>query len=63
MSWWKGNMLIRKPTNLVFEAFIDPEITKHFCFTKGSGRLSSGARVTWEWGAMFWISLVVINFN
>ncbi|MEJ2901363.1 SRPBCC domain-containing protein [Pedobacter panaciterrae] len=50
MSWWKNNMLIRKPTNLVFEAFINPEITKHFWFTKGSGRLSSGARVTWEWG-------------
>ncbi len=35
-------MLIRKPANTVFEAFIDPEITKNFWFTKGSGKLSDG---------------------
>lgn len=42
-------MLIRKPAQLVFEAFIDPEITKNFWFTKGSGKLEVGKIVSWEW--------------
>ncbi|WNR42084.1 SRPBCC family protein [Paenibacillus roseipurpureus] len=42
-------MLIRKPVQEVFEAFIDPAITTKFWFTKGSGRLVEGARVQWEW--------------
>jgi len=42
-------MLIRKPISQVFEAFIDPEITRHFWFTKGSGRLEVNKKVTWEW--------------
>lgn len=42
-------MLIRKPARQVFEAFIDPEITKHFWFTKGSGKLEVGKKVTWTW--------------
>ena len=32
-------MLIRKPVAEVFEAFVDPDITAKFWFTKGSGRL------------------------
>ncbi|KAA9333839.1 polyketide cyclase [Adhaeribacter soli] len=42
-------MLIRKPASQVFEAFIDPEITKNFWFTKGSGKLETGKTITWEW--------------
>ena len=42
-------MLIRKPVAEVFQAFIDPEITKNFWFTKGSGKLEVGKTVTWEW--------------
>lgn len=42
-------MLIRKPVHLVFEAFINPEITKNFWFTKGSAKLEAGKNVTWEW--------------
>ena len=42
-------MLIRKPAARVFEAFIDPAITCHFWFTKGSDRLEVGKTVTWEW--------------
>ena len=32
-------MLIRKPIADVFEAFIDPDVTTNFWFTKSSGRL------------------------
>ncbi|MFN7022946.1 MAG: SRPBCC family protein [Pseudorhizobium sp.] len=42
-------MLIRRPVSEVFEAVIDPVITSHFWFTKGSGRLAVGKPVKWEW--------------
>ncbi len=42
-------MLIRKPVNEVFNAFIDPEITTNFWFTKSSGRLEVGKIVNWQW--------------
>jgi uncharacterized protein YndB with AHSA1/START domain len=45
----KAEMLIRKPVSDVFEAFVDPAITTKFWFTKGSGRLEAGKRVTWDW--------------
>ena len=45
----KAQMLIRKPIHEVFEAFVDPEITTRFWFTKSSGRLTEGKRVRWEW--------------
>lgn len=38
----EAQMLIRKPVAEVFEAFIDPAITKYFWFTKGSNRLEKG---------------------
>jgi uncharacterized protein YndB with AHSA1/START domain len=51
-------MLIRKPAAEVFEAFVNPEITRQFWFTKGSGRLESGKQVQWEW-EMYGISVPV----
>ena len=45
----KAEMLIRRPVSEVFEAFVDPEITSKFWFTKGSGRLDAGKQVIWEW--------------
>jgi uncharacterized protein YndB with AHSA1/START domain len=45
----KAQMLIRKPVAEVFEALVDPEITSHFWFSKGSGRLETGKRVRWDW--------------
>lgn len=42
-------MMIRKPVEEVFEAFIDPEITTNFWFTGSSGKLEEGKKVTWEW--------------
>ncbi|MBO9732491.1 MAG: SRPBCC family protein [Chitinophaga sp.] len=44
-----AQMRIRKPVSIVFDAFIDPEKTKHFWFTKGSDKLAAGKTVTWEW--------------
>ena len=45
----KAQMLIRKPAAEVFEAFINPEITKRFWFTKSTGRLEAGKEITWTW--------------
>ena len=45
----KAEKLIRKPVAKVFEAFINPEITTKFWFTKSSGRLEAGEQVTWTW--------------
>ena len=38
----KAAMLIRKSVAEVFEAFVDPEITRRFWFTKSTGRLETG---------------------
>jgi uncharacterized protein YndB with AHSA1/START domain len=54
----KTGMLIRRPVAKVFEAFIDPEVTTNFWFTKGSGRLEEGKQVQWEW-EMYGISITV----
>ena len=45
----KAEMLIRKPVVEVFEAFINPEITTKFWFTKSRGKLEAGKQVTWTW--------------
>lgn len=45
----KAQMLIRRPAEEVFQAFIDPEITRNFWFTHGSGKLEEGKSFTWEW--------------
>ncbi|MDQ6418898.1 SRPBCC family protein [Paenibacillus sp. LHD-117] len=45
----KVEMLIRKPVNEVFTAFVDPAITTQFWFTKGSAKLEAGSRVQWDW--------------
>src|SRR6266446_5382867 len=45
----KAEMLIRRPVEKVFEAFVDPAITSKFWFSRGSGKLDAGKTVTWEW--------------
>ncbi|HET6723746.1 MAG TPA: polyketide cyclase, partial [Chitinophagaceae bacterium] len=45
----EAQMLIRKPIEEVFEAFINPAITKNFWFTKASGKLEVGKKITWSW--------------
>ena len=41
-------MLLRKPVEEVFEAFVVPAITTQFRFSKSSGRLEAGKQVRWE---------------
>ena len=54
----KTGTLIRKPVAEVFEAFVDPEVTTKFWFTKSSGRLEAGRQVQWDW-KMYNISIPV----
>ena len=55
----KAEMLIRKPAAEVFEAFVNPEITTRFWFTKSTGRLEPGKQITWTW-EMYDISVEVV---
>jgi uncharacterized protein YndB with AHSA1/START domain len=55
----EAQMLIRKPVEEVFEAFMDPAITRNFWFTKGSGKLELNKKVTWEW-EMYNVSTTVV---
>jgi uncharacterized protein YndB with AHSA1/START domain len=57
----EAQMLIRKPVSEVFQAFIDPEVTKHFWFTKGSDKLEVGKTVIWEWEMYNFSSKVVVK--
>ncbi|PTQ95707.1 uncharacterized protein YndB with AHSA1/START domain [Mucilaginibacter yixingensis] len=45
----EAQMLIRRPVAEVFNAFVDPEETTKFWFTKSSGRLELNKTVNWEW--------------
>lgn len=51
-------MLIRKPIHEVFKAFINPEITTKFWFTKSSGKLEQGKHIEWTW-EMYGVSVAV----
>ena len=42
-------MLVRRPIDEVFNAFVDPAVTTRFWFTGSSGKLEPGATVTWQW--------------
>jgi len=52
-------MLIRRPVEDVFDAFVKPEITTKFWFTNSSGPLETGKQVQWDW-RMYDISIPVI---
>jgi uncharacterized protein YndB with AHSA1/START domain len=45
----QAGMLIRKPPHEVFQAFVDPDITTRFWFTRSSGRVEPGAKLQWDW--------------
>jgi len=45
----EAGMLIRKPPAVVFDAFVNPEVTTNFWFTKSSGKLTQGESVEWSW--------------
>jgi uncharacterized protein YndB with AHSA1/START domain len=55
----EAKMLIRKPVEEVFEAFMNPAIAKNFWFTKSSGRLEVDKEITWTW-EMYNVSTTVI---
>lgn len=62
----QAEMLVRRPAEEVFEAFVDPSVTTRFWFTKSSGRLSADARVRWEWemyGASAQVEVVELEPN
>lgn len=42
-------MLIRRPVAEVYRAFVDPEITSNFWYSRATGPLERGAKVTWYW--------------
>src|SRR5437899_12301937 len=54
----RTGMLVRKPVADVFEAFVNPDITRNFWFTKSSGRLEAGKQVQWDW-EMYGIAIPV----
>jgi len=43
----------------VFKAFVNPEITTKFWFTKSGGRLEDGKQLQWDW-EMYSMSIPVI---
>lgn len=45
----EAGMLIRKPVAEVFNAFVNPEVTTNFWFTKSTGKLEEGEEVIWTW--------------
>ncbi len=44
-----SQMLIQRSVTECFNAFIDPEVTTKFWFTKSSGRLELGKKIRWDW--------------
>ena len=44
-----AQMTIRRPASEVYQAFINPEVTKQFWFTDSTGPLELNKTVTWEW--------------
>ena len=57
----RAGMLIRKPVEEVFEAFVNPEITTKFWFTKSTGRLEEGKKVTWAWEMYNFSAQVIVK--
>jgi uncharacterized protein YndB with AHSA1/START domain len=57
-TYVEAQMLIRKPIEEVFEAFVNPEVTTNFWFTKSTGKLEEGQTVTWKW-EMYGVKSVV----
>ena len=45
----RAELLIRAPVADVFEAFVDPEMTARFWYSRGTARLVAGAELEWIW--------------
>jgi uncharacterized protein YndB with AHSA1/START domain len=62
----KTGMLIRRPSEEVFQAFVDPAITTRFWFTKSSGKMVPGAVIKWDWemyGVSAEVSVIEVENN
>jgi uncharacterized protein YndB with AHSA1/START domain len=62
----KAEMLVRRPVAEVFEAFVNPEITSKFWFSKSSGRLAPNKQIQWDWemyGASVQVSVKAVDEN
>jgi uncharacterized protein YndB with AHSA1/START domain len=55
----KVEMLVRRPPPEVFQAFVDPDITTQFWFTRSSGKMTPGVALTWDW-EMYGVSAEVL---
>lgn len=44
-----AQMLVRRPVEEVFNAFVDPAVTTRFWFTRSSGKLEAGKKIRWDW--------------
>jgi len=42
-------MLVHKPPDEAFQAFVNPAITTKFWFTNSSGKMTPGADLRWDW--------------
>ncbi|HMK85322.1 MAG TPA: SRPBCC family protein [Steroidobacteraceae bacterium] len=61
-----AEMLIRRPVSEVFEAFVNPELTRQFWFTKSSGRLEADKQLRWDWemyGKSAQVNVKIIDKN
>lgn len=45
----RTQMLIRRPADVVYRAFTEPEVTRRFWFSRASGPLEQGQTVVWYW--------------
>lgn len=57
----KAGMLIRKPADVVYEAFVNPDVTTRFWYTRSDGRLEVGKRIRWYWDIYGVSSLVEVK--
>jgi uncharacterized protein YndB with AHSA1/START domain len=60
----QAQMLIRRPVSEVFDAFVDPDVTTKFWFTKSTGKLEAGRHLQWTWemyGATAEVDVLVVD--
>lgn len=55
----RAEMLVRRPAAEVFQAFVDPDVTTRFWFTRSSGKMTPGAELRWDW-EMYGVSTKVL---
>ena len=45
----RQQMLIRVPAKMIYDAFVDPDVTTKFWITHSDGKLEVGTTRKWEW--------------